>query len=79
MSECRQVCFIPHPFDGFRDSNSRHEQVSSRVRDTSTCGWRSVPVKSQNTTQQSQKIEGKDKHNHTAQGNTTDPPEEKTL
>ncbi len=55
-------------------SNSRHKQVASCVRDTATSGWSGVPVKSQNTTQQTQKIEGEDKHNHTAQGNTTDPP-----
>lgn len=31
MSKCRQVCFIPHPFDGFRDCYYTQTHAMSRL------------------------------------------------
>lgn len=63
--ECHFVTFF---------NNSRHQQISSSVGQTATCGWRSVFIVATRSTQHPQEIKGQYQYNHTANHNTSNPP-----
>lgn len=57
------------------EDDVRHEHRSARVGDAASCGGRGVFVVSQGAAEQTQVVEGQDEDDHTAQGDTADPPE----